>query len=309
MTADLRLLQTFVRAARLGGFSEAARVLHISPAAVSQNIKSLEDQLGVRLFTRTTRRVVLTPEGQRFMARCSPALGALDDAVRSAKDEAERIEGTIRFTSTTAFGRSHVLPLLARFMAEHPNVRIEMELSDRFVDLVAESFEFAIRAGILPENEYVAKLLIPITPTVCASPAYFKEHGKPERIEDIAKHRCIGMLSNPSQRVFAWEFKKGRRIVRHDVDPVLVVNDPEALATAAVAGIGLAQLGTNLAVPRIKRGELAMALEPFATRTRGIYAVYPTKRYTSMRTKALIDFLAIALSEGAETSPEKHVRL
>lgn len=301
MAADLRLLQTFVQAARLESFSEAARVLHVSPAAVSQNIKSLEDQIGVRLFTRTTRQVKLTPEGQRFMARCNPAIGALDDAVRSATDEAERIEGTIRLTSTTSFGRSHVLPLVARFMAEHPLIRIEMELSDRFVDLVAEAFDFAIRAGVLPENEYIARLLLPITPTVCASPAYFERYGKPERIEDIAKHRCIGMLSNPSQRVFAWEFKKDRQIIRHDVDPVLVVNDPEAAAAAAVEGIGLAQLGTNLVTPRVKRGELVVALEGYAAQTRGIYAVYPTKRFTPMRTRALTEFLASSLANDPGT--------
>lgn len=301
MATDLRLLQTFVQAARTGSFSEAARALRVSPAAVSQNIKSLEDQIGVRLFTRTTRQVKLTPEGQRFMARCGPALTALDDAVRSATDETERIEGTIRFTSTTAFGRSHVLPLVARFMAEHPSIRIEVELSDRFVDLVAEEFDFAIRAGILPENDYIARLLLPITPTVCASPAYFKRHGRPERIEDIAKHRCIGMLSNPSQRVFAWEFKKGRQIIRHDIEPVLVVNDPEAAAIAAIEGMGLAQLGTNLVTPRVKRGELIAVLEGYAAQTRGIYAVYPTKRFTPMRTKALIEFLASSLAEDPRT--------
>jgi DNA-binding transcriptional LysR family regulator len=297
MLTDLRLLQTFIQAARLSSFSAAARALRISPAAVSQNMKSLEDQIGTRLFTRTTRQVRLTPEGQRFLARCGPALGALEDAVRSAADEAERIEGVIRLTSTTAFGRSHVLPLIANFMAEHPQVRIEVELSDRFVDLVAEEFDFAIRAGNLPASEYVARLLLPVTPTVCAAPAYFAKYGKPQRIEDLARHRCIGMLSNPSQRVFAWEFKRGRQLVRHDVEPVLIVNDPEAAAVAAAAGIGLAQLGTNLCTPRLARGELAVALEAYEVQSRGIYAVYPTKRYTPARTKHLINFLAQSLAQ------------
>ncbi|MEM7775580.1 MAG: LysR family transcriptional regulator [Pseudomonadota bacterium] len=295
MKTDLRLLQTFIEAARAGNFSTAARSLHISPAAVSQNIKSLEDHLGVRLFTRTTRNVVLTPEGERFFARCTPALGALDDAVRLAADEAERIEGVIRLTSTTAFGRSHVIPALKTFLEAHPGVAVEIELSDRFVDLVAEQYDFAIRAGILPDNEYVSRKLIDVTPMVCASPTYFDAHGRPERLSDIARHRCVGMLSNPTQRVFQWEFRQGGHVVRKDVAPVVTVNDPEALAVAAVSGLGLAQLGSNLALPRIGCGDLELILERYQVPTRGIYAVYPTRRYMPLRAKALIDHIVSAV--------------
>ncbi|MEM9030182.1 MAG: LysR family transcriptional regulator [Pseudomonadota bacterium] len=295
MKTDLRLLQTFIEAARAGNFSTAARSLHISPAAVSQNIKSLEDHLGVRLFTRTTRNVVLTPEGERFFTRCTPALGALDDAVRLAADEAERIEGVIRLTSTTAFGRSHVIPALKTFLEAHPGVAVEIELSDRFVDLVAEQYDFAIRAGILPDNEYVSRKLIDVTPMVCASPTYFEAHGRPERLSDIARHRCVGMLSNPTQRVFQWEFRQGGHVVRKDVAPVVTVNDPEALAVAAVSGLGLAQLGSNLALPRIACGDLELSLDRYQVPTRGIYAVYPTRRYMPLRAKALIDHIVSAV--------------
>lgn len=289
---DLRLLQTFVEAAQAGNFSAAARVLRISPAAVSHNIKSLEDQLSVRLFTRTTRQIALTPEGERFLSRCRPALSALADATRLVSDEAERMEGLVRFTTTTAFGRSHVVPLLPAFMEQYPDIEIEISFSDQFVDLVASQFDFAIRAGVLPENEYVARKLIDVTPTVCATPSYLEAHGRPERPNDIAKHRCIGMLSNPSQRVFAWEFEKRSQMVRCDIEPVLVVNDPEALAVACASGCGLAQLGSNLAEPLLASGVLEAVLQRYQVKSRGIYAVYPTRRYMPLRSKRLIDHIA-----------------
>lgn len=289
---DLRLVSSFLHAARTGSFSEAGRSLHLSPAGVSQNIKTLESQLGVRLFTRTTRQVRLTPEGQRFMARVGPALAALDDAVRAVSDESERIEGQIRISATTWFGRTRLVPLLTRFMAEHPKVEVEVDLSDRFVDLVAEAFDLAIRIGSLPENEYVARLLLPLTPLLCAAPSYLAAHGAPERIEDLARHRCIAMRSNTERRVFNWEFSDDGETVRHLPNASLILNEAEAVAIAAEEGFGLAQVGSQLVEPRVAQGKLQLLMKAFTPKPRGVYAVYPTRRYTPQRTKALIAFLA-----------------
>jgi len=288
---DLRLLNTFVQAARLESFTDAGRVLQISPAAVSQNIKSLENELAVRLFTRTTRKVRLTHEGKSFLNRCQPALDALDEAVSMASDEGTNISGTIRISSTTAFGRSHVIPIISDFIAHHPGVHIELQLTDGFVDLVSEEVDMAIRAGVLPENEYVSRLLLPVTPIACASPEYFARHGKPEKPADLKRHSCIGMISNQTKRVFEWEFKSGSRMVKQKINPILTVNDPEAMALAVLNGSGIGQLGTNLALTYLKEGKLETVLEDYAVSSRGIYLVYPTRRYVTSRVRLFMDYL------------------
>jgi DNA-binding transcriptional LysR family regulator len=307
---DLRLIETFVQSARRESFSDAARALGISPGAVSQNIKSLEEQLAVRLFVRTTRQVRLTPEGQRFLQRCAPALEALADATTELREDRAAFRGRLRITSTTAFGRAHVLPALVQFQQMYPELSVELNLSDGFVDLVADEFDLAIRAGILPDSDYVARLLLPVVPMVCATPSYLHANGMPKNLSALSLHRLIGMRANPTQKLFAWEFanekqtrsKSGRQhtIERLVIAPVLIVNDPEALLIAALQGTGVAQIGSNIALPFVKAGQLTHILADRCIRSRGIYAVYPSKRFAPAKLTGFIDHLAMSLSERAD---------
>ncbi len=294
---DMRLIETFVEAARRQSFSGAAKILEISPAAVSQNVKSLEYQLGARLFARTTRSVKLTAEGARYFQRIEPALQALKSAAGALADERDEMKGLIRLTSTTAFGRAELLPLLKTFMQSNPGVTVDLSLSDLFIDLVSEGFDFAVRGGVLPENDYISRLLLPVTMMVVASPGYAAEHGLPKRIDEIAGHKCVGMRLNPSQRVLSWEFRQGKLPIKVDVEATLVVNDPEAMGLAATHGLGLAQVGSNIALPFVRSGTLVTALEPLWATTRGLYAVYPTRRYLPKRVSGLISFLAESFSQ------------
>ncbi|WP_376100704.1 LysR family transcriptional regulator (plasmid) [Roseomonas sp. CCTCC AB2023176] len=298
MTADLRLVSTFVEVARRLSFSGAARALGLTAGSVSLNIRHLEDQLGVRLLTRTTRQVRLTAEGERYLLRCAPALEALAEAEGAVREEREALSGRLRVTSTTAFGRTHLLPVIADFMAAHPAVEVELSLSDRFVDLVAEGFDLAIRGGVLPVNEYVSRLILPVTMLVCASPAYAARHGLPRTPDEIEGRRLVGMRSNPSQEVFAWEFAApGGGVVRRPVMPALVVNDPEGAALAAAAGMGLAQVGSNIVLPKVSGGQLVLALEGHAVRARGLYAVYPSRRFVPRRLAALVASVVEAFAQ------------
>ncbi len=299
---DLRLIETFIQAARRESFSDAAKALGVSPGAVSQNIKTLEERLSTRLFTRTTRQVKLTPEGQRFLQRCAPAVEALSDAATALQEDHAAFRGTLRVTSTTAFGRAHVLPALAKFQEMHPELTVELSLTDGFVDLVAEEFDLAIRAGILPDSDYIARLLLPVTPMVCASPEYLEKAGTPETIDALTQHRLIGMRSNPSQRVFAWEFAdtKTQETRRFEIAPCIVVNDPEALAIAVADGAGVGQLGSNLALPLIAAGEAVHLFSEKTVQSRGIYAVYPTKRYAPLKLTGFIEHLTETLAHRPE---------
>ncbi len=305
---ELRLIETFVEAARRQSFSAAARSLQISPGAVSQNVKSLEDRLGARLFTRTTRSVRLTPEGQRYFQRIEPAMKALGSAADALAEERDEMQGWVRISSTTAFGRSEVIPLVEAYMREYPRVRVDLSLSDQFVDLVTEGFDFAVRGGVLPVNDYVSRLLLPVTPLVVASPAYAKVVGLPQRIDDIGNHRCVAMRSNPTQKVFGWEFKRGKLPIQVDIDACFIVNDPQAAADAAAAGIGLAQVGSNVVLPMVRASSLVVALQQHATASRGIYAVYPTRRYLPKRVSRLIEFMATRLAERADLIPVQQGR-
>jgi DNA-binding transcriptional LysR family regulator len=298
---DLRLIETFVQAARRESFSAAARALGVSPGAVSQNVKALEDQLQARLFTRTTRQVKLTAEGRRFLDRCAPALEALGDAATELREDRAAFRGRLRVTSTTAFGRAHVLPALIAFQGQHPDLEVELSLSDGFVDIVADGFDLAIRAGVLQDSDLVARLLLPVTPLLCAAPAYIEAQGAPAALADLTGHRLLGMRSNPSQRVFAWEFAAATGgTERMEIAPALVVNDPEALAVAAVAGAGIAQIGSNVALPHIRAGRLERLLPGHDVRSRGIYAVHPSKRYAPAKMTAFVEHLAEQLADRAD---------
>ncbi len=299
---DLRLIETFIQAARRESFSGAAKALRVSPGAVSQNIKALEEQLQTRLFTRTTRQVKLTPEGQRFLQRTAPAVEALAAAASQIQEEREAFQGRLRITSTTHFGRNEILPLVATFQEAHPELEIELSLSDGFVDLIAEDYDLAIRGGILPDSDYIARLLIPVTPLVCASPEYLKEHGVPHTEEDLPGHRLIGMRSNPSQRVFAWEFSErgSSRPRRVEITPSCIMNDPESTARAASLGMGLAQVGSNVVLPLVAKGELQIVLEEAAVQSRGLYAVYPSKRFAPKKLTAFLDHLVEGFGHRAD---------
>ncbi|MEM9872603.1 MAG: LysR family transcriptional regulator [Pseudomonadota bacterium] len=299
---DLRLIETFIQAAHRESFSAAAKALRVSPGAVSQNIKSLEDQLQTRLFTRTTRQVKLTPEGQRFLQRCAPAVEALETAATEIQQEREAFQGRLRITSTTAFGRDEILPLIASFQAEHPELEVELSLSDGFVDLVAEEFDLAIRGGILPDSDYIARLLVPVTPLVCASPDYLARHGAPQSVKDLNGHRLIGMRSNPSQRVFAWEFTGSTpgETQRVEIAPTAIMNDPASAARAAALGMGITQVGSNVALPLIKVGKLTVLFPETAIQSRGLYAVYPSKRFAPKKLTAFVDHLVEAFSHRAD---------
>jgi DNA-binding transcriptional LysR family regulator len=290
----LRLIETFVEAARCGSFSGAGKVLGLSPGSVSQNIKNLEDQIGVRLFERTTRQMRLTPEGERYRSRVGPALEALAEAAEVARADRDELSGHLRITSTTAFGRDEVMPVIAKFQEEHPDLKIELRLSDQFVDLVAEGFDLGVRAGVLPENEYISRLLVPITPMLCASPAYLDRTGIPESIEQLRMHRLIGIRSNPSLQVFAWEFANAKGVLREEFEPAFVVNDPAGLLQAAKLGMGIAQMGSNLAKPAIANGEVVHLLPQTMVQSRGIYAVYPSRRFVPQKVTRFVRALAEA---------------
>jgi DNA-binding transcriptional LysR family regulator len=283
-------LTTFVEVAQRGSLSAAAREEGITPAMVGRRIDQLEERLGVKLFKRSTRKVTLTPEGTTFYEDCHRLL----DELRSAEDAltagAKSASGRLILTAPTAFGRKHIAPHLAAFIAEHPNLSITLHLSERMVDLKNERFDLAIRIADLKSADLIAAKLARNHRVVCGAPAYFKRAGKPKDLADLARHNCL-VISTEDGVSDAWSFQDKGKPVAIKVAGNLQCNDGEVLTRWAIAGEGLAWRSSWEVGEEVKRGRLVTVLDAYAFPGNNIYAVYPERRLLAAKVKFFIEFL------------------
>jgi len=287
----LRAMTVFARVVEQGSFAAAAERLAISTSACSRYVADLEAHLGSRLLNRTTRRLSLTESGRGFYERCVQLLADLDEAELAAGQSAARPRGTIRLTTSINFGVRHVSPAIGDFLVLCPEVRFDVSLSDRIVDLVEEGYDLAIRIGATGGETVVARKLGEARMVACASPAYLKAHGTPKTPEDLGRHACLTYEYMPVRN--AWTFRGrdgGERAVR--VSGPLHSNNGDLLAAAAVAGVGVACEPEFILGPDLTAGRLVPVLASYATPAAPIYAVYPSRRYLSAKVRSFVDFLA-----------------
>jgi DNA-binding transcriptional LysR family regulator len=232
-------LTTFVEVAQRGSLSAAAREEGITPAMVGRRIDQLEERLGVKLFKRSTRKVTLTPEGSTFYEDCHRLLEELRAAEDALSVGARSASGRLIITCPTSFGRRHIAPHLAAFIAEHPNLQITMHLSERLVDLKNERFDLAIRIADMKSADLIAAKLARNHRVVCGSPAYFKRAGKPKTLAELAKHNCL-VTSTEDGASDSWHFQDKGKEMGVKVSGNLQCNDGEVLTRWAIAGEGLA---------------------------------------------------------------------
>lgn len=289
----------FVRVADARSFTIAAEQLGLSRSAVGKCVTRLEDQLGVRLLHRTTRRVTPTDEGEAFYERCVRILADLEDAELAMVSRSERPRGRLRLDLPVSFGRLHVLPLLHRFMETWPEVVVNVTFTDRYVDLIDEGVDLAIRIGGEDDNRLVARTLAPHRLTTCATPDYLAAHGTPRTPADLANHSCLAFTH--AGRPTDWRFKT--RPNNGSDDPLsnnrtlpvhgrFCASSAEALRDAALAGYGIGQLATFLIGDDLRAGRLVPVLESYMTLGPSIRAVYPTGRHLSPKVRRFIDLLA-----------------
>lgn len=283
-------MAVFVRAVDAGSLSAAARVLEVSPSAVSKQIRRLEDHLGVRLLNRSTRRVTLTGEGQVFYERCARIAAAIAETEALAGTMTGQVAGTLRVVATVGFAKAHLLPLFPEFLKRYPELELEIELTDRPVDLVEEGVDVAVRfTEQVADSSLVARRLAPNRRAVVASPAYLEAHGVPETPADLAGHNCLRLST--VQDWNDWDFEDGNgREVLH-VDGNFVANSADAIYHAALAGLGIARLATYLVADDLRAGRLVHLLPGYRHDTADILAVYPDRRNLAPRVRAFIDFL------------------
>jgi DNA-binding transcriptional LysR family regulator len=289
-------LSTFVEVAQRGSLSAAAREEGITPAMVGRRIDQLEERLGVKLFKRSTRKVTLTPEGATFFEDCHRILAEMRSAEDALTIGAKNASGRLIVTAPTAFGRKHIAPHLAAFIAEHPNLAITLHLSERLVDLKNERFDLAIRIADMKSADLIAAKLARNHRVVCGSPAYFKRSGRPRVLADLARHNCL-VTSTDDGVADTWNFQDKGKPVSVKVGGNLQCNDGEVLTRWAISGEGLAWRSAWEVSEEIKRGRLVSVLDDFAFPGNNIYAVYPERRLLPAKVKFFIEFLRKAFGD------------
>ncbi|WP_333794438.1 LysR family transcriptional regulator [Hyphomicrobium sp.] len=293
----LELLAAFVAVADSGSFTEAARKLSRDASVISRRVSQLEEELGVSLFSRTTRRVVLTEVGARYHRRVQGLLEELSVASREASDIAASPQGLLRVSVPVTFGRQWITPLLPPFLASHPHIRLDIRFSDRFVDVVADGFDVAIRVGRLRDSTLTARKIASYRNLLVAAPAYLKAHGKPRTPDDLKNHSCIGFSSYAGWPDWSL-WKAGKRRTIRPQGP-LVADNSEAVLLAAIAGAGITFTADWLAGPALKEGTLVEVLPRWGGKGEGgVYAVLPPGRLVPAKTRLFVDEVSKSIKAG-----------
>ena len=290
--AHLQHLVSFVQTAEQGSFSAAARVLGLTPAGVSKNVASLESDLGVRLFHRSTRRLVLTESGGRFLQRIGGPLASLQGALASTREDNDEPSGVLKVSMGQAFGRNFIVPLLEDFLNRYPAVLPDWHFDNRRVDIVGEGFDAAIGGGFDLTAGVVARELAPVHIVAVASPAYMAGRQIPRKPDDLASLDGIMRRSSPTGRVRPWTLRS-RRIAEQPVPcrQRLIFSDPEAIASAARMGLGVALLPMPFAFAMIRSGELLRLLPGWYSDAGPLSLYYPSRRMLPAKTRVFVDFV------------------
>ena len=286
---DLARIRAFVQVFDAGGFSAAARQHGRSKALLSKYVTDLEDYLGVRLMNRTTRKLSLTEAGEAYYREASQLLQQLDDLDASISDQTTAPRGLLRISAPRNFGERTLAPAIFEFLLKYPEVSVDLRLEDRYVDLVDEGIDLALRISTLTDSSLIARKIADMRIVVAASPELLKRVGTPKTPDGLRGLPCI--VDTNLQGQANWRFvEEGKTVSVHVSGPVRV-NSPLAALQAAAMGLGFASMPSYLADPAIESGELTAVLESFIPSGQTLQAVYPHRRHLAGKVRALIDHL------------------
>lgn len=286
----LKSMEVFAKVVDMGSFVAAAEALGISRPMASKHVQSLEAQLGVRLLNRTTRKISLTEAGRSFHLRCQSIFEEIDEALIEAGNLRTEPRGTLRINAPITFGRAHLTRTLASFQTRYPDVSIDLTLNDRFVDIVDEGFDLAIRVGRLGDSSLIARKLAPCRLVVCAAPDYLEARGTPQHPCELSGHNCLiyGYFTQDK----TWSFEEEGSVLNVPVDGDFRTNLGEAVVEAAAAGRGIILEPSFTVAPYLEDGRLVPILADYRPRDLTIHAVYPSSRLLPQKVRMLIDHLA-----------------
>lgn len=285
-------LVALLTVARAGSFTRAAAQMGISQSALSHTIRGLEERLGIRLLTRTTRSVSPTEVGDRLIASLGPHFAEIDEALAGLSEFKERPAGTLRITTAEHAADSVLWPRLCAVMAQYPEIRIELNVNYGLTDIVAQKFDAGVRLGDQVEKDMIA---VPISPplemAVVGSPDYFSRYPKPQTLQDLANQSCINLRLPTHDSLLPWEFKQGEHLIKVHVAGQWVFNTGSAILRAALAGSGLAYLPLDMVQPDLAAGRLVPVLESYWPSFPGYHLYYPNRRQASPAFRVLIEAL------------------
>ena len=282
-------MEVFNRVARLESFSAAARDLGMSKTAVSRHVSDLEHTLGVRLLNRTTRRMSLTEAGQACVVRSAEILTEIEELRNSVQNMHREPAGLLRVTAAVTFGHCSLAPVIADFLAEYPEIDVQLDLTNRFVDIVEEGFDLAE----LQNSSLMSRALVPVKRYACASPSYIERRGEPATPEDLALHACVVFLTHATEARWQFSGPGGEHSVT--VSDRLRVNSMEAAARAVCDGVGIGVLPDYAVHRQLASGELRRVLTGYGIEGGQIYALYPHRHHLSAKVRVFIDYLLAAL--------------
>jgi len=287
-------MRVFVRAAGAGSLSAAGRHLGMSAAMATKHVNALEARLGVKLFRRSTRRLSLTEAGSTYLEACQRILPDIDEAEAAVSSQRIKASGLLRMNVPLSFGSRFVAPLIPEFARRHPEVKVELGLSDAQLDLIAGGWDLAIRIGRLADSPLQARRIGDSAMVVCAAPAYLDRRGIPRRVAELAQHNCLSYTLSPMQDGKHWAFGANGEL-RVPVDGDLVANNGDALLAAALGGQGIIYQPHFIVGQALDRGELvALELDKPVAELGGIHVLYPPDRRPPAKVRVMIDYLAQA---------------
>jgi DNA-binding transcriptional LysR family regulator len=289
----LNAMDVFNRVASLESFSAAARDLGMSKTAVSRHVSDLENTLGVRLLNRTTRRMSLTEAGQAYVARSAAILTDVEELRNAVQNLHRQPAGLLRVTAGVTFGHCSLAPVISNFLTEYPDINVQLDLTNRFVDIVEEGFDLAIRNGDLPESSLISRVLVPVKRYACASPAYIDRWGEPATPADLGSHACVVFHTHGAET--QWEFADAEGEYTVTVSGRLRVNSTEAAAQAVRDGVGIGVLSDYAVQQQLASGELQRVLTGYEIKGEHVYALYPHRHHLSAKVRVFLDYLLAAL--------------
>jgi DNA-binding transcriptional LysR family regulator len=290
MVTETQEMLVFLAVAKHASYAKAAVELGLSPSGVSRVVSRLEERLGARLVQRTTRKLSLTEAGTSFQLRTSQILADLAEAEAEVQKAAMRPKGTLRVTASVVFGQLYLAPLVGELLHQYPDLAVDMVLANRFVDLIEEGMDLAIRIGSLADSRLVARRLCANRRFLVASPAYLERAGTPETVEDLARHQFV--LFTAFARPTEWKLVGPNGSTTISVAGRVATDNAEALITMAKQGLGIT-VGATLAVaPALLSGQLVRVLPDYQFEPTAVFAVYPSARQLSTKVRAAVDFLA-----------------
>lgn len=289
---DLSGLTALLSVAEKRSFTAAAAELRVTPSAVSQTVRALEERVGVRLLQRTTRSVGLTEAGTRFIAQLKPAMASVYEAFNALGELRDRPAGLLRLTLPRMGYEQVLAPRLPEFFQTYPDIHLDASLDDAFVDIVEQGFDAGMRIGEMIDREMIGvRVSDDMRMAVVGSPAYFAKHGKPKHPRDLQNHDCINYRRRSTKVVYRWEFSENGKDFAVTVNGRLLLNDGALMAEAAVAGLGVAYVVEASVREALANKRLVQVLDAFCTPFPGFFLYYPSRVQVPPKLKALIDFI------------------